>query len=189
MKRGRWSQRSDACTECNRSDRPHKAKELCGTCYSRLRDQARKKFHSCKHKRCVKCKKTDARHFGHGLCQRCYQKKDYRENPDLRKRRKAAAKRFSLRNADRVADRNREYQLRNRETYLTYKREHNRLISATGYSHTTLKGDLVTAMFLVRPCRILRRYVVDGECVADLDSGTQIYDEVPLSSLSLAEAV
>ena len=41
---GRWSRKSDACTECNRSDVPHHAQEQCHRCYNHRLDKDRRGY-------------------------------------------------------------------------------------------------------------------------------------------------
>jgi hypothetical protein len=71
-----WSLEHDRCQDCGTTERPHKAKGLCSTCYSRTRRPTRPAW-STRHEQCVTCGTDAVPHKAGGECKRCYRRRIY----------------------------------------------------------------------------------------------------------------
>lgn len=128
---------------------------------------------------CVECKRTDSRHASKGVCDRCRNRIKYQTDPELRARILARKKVWQLEQAE-YRER---YGDRDRDRHIRYCRNYHELRRSKGFRPGPWRGVTVEAPFLPAPGRVLRRYALDGEVVADVQVGMTKHEAVPLTAL------
>lgn len=128
---------------------------------------------------CTVCGGTDSPHASRGMCDRCRNRIKYQTDPKVRARILQRKREWQLRQPDYGA----RYSSADREAARRYCRNYHRLRRAAGFQEGFWRGQMVTAAFLPKPGRLVRRYVQDDEVVADVQVGMTVHEAVPLASL------